>query len=252
MSGVVGGLLARGLLAGLVAGLLAASFAAWFGEPSLERAIAFEAAVDAAAGHEETLELVGREVQKREGLFTAGAVYGAAVGGLFGLGFALAHGRVGSFGPRGTAARLAVLGFVAIALVPALKYPADPPGVGTAATIGLRTALYFTFVLVSVGAAALAALAREPLGRRFGSGGGDLAALALFVGLVTTVGLLLPAVADTPGELPGDLITAFRWAAVATQAVLWAALGTGFVLLLPQNRADAGNSRARRRFQHDR
>ena len=40
--------------------------------------------------------------------------------------------------------------FVTVALVPALKYPANPPAVGSGDTIGDRTALYFGFVVVSV------------------------------------------------------------------------------------------------------
>jgi Probable cobalt transporter subunit (CbtA) len=47
---VAGGLLLRGLLAGILAGLLAAGFSYLAGEPSIERAIAFESAADQAAG----------------------------------------------------------------------------------------------------------------------------------------------------------------------------------------------------------
>src|SRR5262245_55797943 len=43
-----GSLLARGLLVGIVAGLLAFGFAKVVGEPQVEKAIAFESAMDAA------------------------------------------------------------------------------------------------------------------------------------------------------------------------------------------------------------
>ncbi len=245
MTGRVGGLLARGMLAGLVAGLLAAAFAAVVGEPSLERAIALEAAAGQGSGlesgHEQEPELVSRAVQSGAGLLTAGALHGAAIGGLFGLGFALAHGRLGRLGPSSTTAALAVAGFVAIALVPALKYPAAPPAVGDPATIGTRTALYLGFVLVSAGAMALAAAATRPLRSRLGAGGGSVAALAVFVALVVTAGFILPAAEQAPAGFPPELIFAFRWAALGTQAVLWAALAIGFALVLPP-RPGARNS----------
>jgi predicted cobalt transporter CbtA len=225
------------MLAGLVAGLLAAAFAVLFGEPSIERAIAFEAAIEQASGHSEAPELVGRAVQSRHGLLTAGAIHGAAIGGFFGLAFAFACGRLESLGPHGTAAALAVVGFVAIALVPSLKYPANPPAVGAPETIGARTALYFAFVLVSVCAMSLAAVARGPLRTRFGSGGGSLASLVIFMVLVIAAGRVMPAAEDAPAAFPSDLIATFRWASLATQAVLWAVLGLGFALVLPRRSA---------------
>ena len=75
------------------------------------------------------------------GLFTGVVVYSAAFGGLFALVFAFAYGRIGRPDPRVTAALLAVAGFVVVSLVPALKYPPNPPAVGNPETIGYRTAL---------------------------------------------------------------------------------------------------------------
>jgi predicted cobalt transporter CbtA len=227
MSGRVGGLVLRGMIAGFFAGLLAAAFAAVFGEPSIERAITYEAA-DERAGRPS--ELVSRGVQQREGLLTAGAFYGAAIGSCFGLAFALAHGRTGRLGPEATTAALAIAGFVAIALVPALKYPPSPPATGDPATIGARTMFYFIFVLVSVGAMVIAVAARVALQKRFGAAAAGSASLALFVVLVTTAGLVLPAAEALPSGVPSDLVTSFRWASLATQAVLWGALGVGFAL----------------------
>lgn len=221
------------MIAGLVAGLLAAAFAFVVGEPAIERAIAFEEAAAEAAGQAPEPEVVNRSVQGREGLLAAGAIYGAAIGGLYGLAFALAYGRLGRLGPKATAAALAAAGLVAIAVVPALKYPADPPAVGAAETIGLRTALYLGFVLVSVGAMALAAAASRPLRTKLGAGAGTSASIALFALLVGGAAFLLPAAEAAPGDFPTDVLAAFRVASLATQAVLWAALGIGFALTLP-------------------
>jgi Probable cobalt transporter subunit (CbtA) len=78
------------------------------------------------AGEASEPELVGREMQAGLGLFVGVIVYSAAIGGLFSLVFAFVYGRAGRLGPRATAALLALAGFVAIVLVPELKYPANP------------------------------------------------------------------------------------------------------------------------------
>jgi hypothetical protein len=94
---------------------------------------------------------VSRSVQAGLGLFVAVLVYSAAFGGLFGLAFAFAYGRTsGTLTPQALSALMAAAGFVAIYLVPNLKYPANPPAVGSHETIGIRTALYFIMIAVSL------------------------------------------------------------------------------------------------------
>ena len=115
---MVTSLLVRGLLAGLVAGLLAFGFARIFGEPQVDRAIAFEQAIEHARHEAPAPELVSRDTQAGIGLFTGIVVYGVALGGLFSLAFAAAYGRVAALSPRATAALLALLGFLAVVLVP--------------------------------------------------------------------------------------------------------------------------------------
>src|SRR5215469_15064229 len=109
---MVTGLLARGLLVGLVAGLLAFGVARIFGEPQVDRAIAFEDQARQAKGEVAEPELVSRRTQAGIGLFTAIVVYGVALGGLFSLVFASAYGRIGDLSPRATAAVLALVGFL--------------------------------------------------------------------------------------------------------------------------------------------
>src|SRR3984957_7962815 len=149
--------LVRGMLVGIVAGLLSFAFLKVYGEPQVDRALAFEERRDEekaefAKRHgmpmpEEQAELVSRPVQAGLGLFVAVMVHSAAFGGLFGLAFAFAQGRMpGELSPQALAALLALIGFVAIYLVPDLKYPANPPSVGNPDTIGTRTALYFGMI----------------------------------------------------------------------------------------------------------
>ena len=157
---MVRSLLVRGMLVGIVAGLLSFVFLKIYGEPQVDIAVAFEtqmeAAKAAAAGAssvEEGPELVSRQVQAGLGLFTAVIVYSVAFGGLFGLAFAFAYRRMpGAVTPQGVSVLLAAAGFTAVYLVPNLKYPANPPSIGNPETIGMRTALYFVMIAISIAA----------------------------------------------------------------------------------------------------
>lgn len=230
---MVGSLLLRGMLAGLFAGLLASAFGALVGEPSIARAIAYESAAAQAAGAPPEPEIVSRELQRGAGLLTAGAVYGAAIGGMFGIAFAFAYGRIGGTDPRAVSALLACAGFVVIALVPALKYPANPPAIGAAETIGGRTALFFIMALGSIGAMIVAAVIRRTAADRLGAWGGGLVAAVVFVATVALAAFLLPPVDEIPADFPSDLLWRFRLASLGVQAVLWSALGLGFAAMTP-------------------
>jgi hypothetical protein len=111
-------LLLRGMLAGLLGGLVAFGIAKTVGEPQVDKAIAFEEYVEARADHasheaDHHDELVSRSQQNFAGLGTGTLIYGAAMGGIFGLVFAIAYGRLGTMTARGTAAVLGLLGIVA-------------------------------------------------------------------------------------------------------------------------------------------
>jgi predicted cobalt transporter CbtA len=216
------------MLVGVVAGLLVFAFARWIGEPQVERAIAFETATDQAKGEAPEPEMVSRRVQKSIGLLTGTVVFGAAVGGLFGLVFAFAYGRIGEMGPRALSAVLAGLGYVAIVLVPQLKYPANPPAVGSPETIGVRTGAYFLLIAVSIAAMVFSLQMRRGFAKRFGEWNGSLLAAALFVVVVGVVAHFLPVVDEVPPGFPVTLMWKFRVAALEIQAVLWGTLGLGF------------------------
>ncbi|TGV74269.1 hypothetical protein EN801_040340, partial [Mesorhizobium sp. M00.F.Ca.ET.158.01.1.1] len=122
-----------------------------------------------AAGQAPEPEMVSRATQAGIGLATGVLVYGAALGGLFSLVFAYAYGRLGSLGPRGTSALLALLGFLAVIVVPGLKYPANPPAVGNPETIAYRTELFFIMIVVSIAAMVAAVGLAQRLWTRLGA-----------------------------------------------------------------------------------
>jgi hypothetical protein len=239
-------LLLRGMLAGALAGLFAVGFATLFGEPPLELAIGFEALTH-HADHAAEPEIVSRAIQRSIGLVVAGVACGAALGGILALVFAVAYQRIGGFTPRVLAALLAGGGFITTALAPQLKYPANPPSIGSAETIGLRTVLYFEMILIALAALVLAVLLARWLLRRAGAWNASLTAALAFIGIVAAVQAVLPTVNEVPDGFPADVLWHFRVASLGMQLVLWAALGIIFGGFAERclNRRGTRTSRAR-------
>jgi hypothetical protein len=233
---MVGTFLVRGMLVGIIAGLLSFGFLKVYGEPQVDRAIAFEAqldeakdAADKAKGMAKGMvmsdedEPVSRSVQAGLGLFTAVIVYSAAFGGLFGLAFAFAYGRMpGAATPQTVSALLAAMGFIAIYLVPNLKYPANPPSVGDPETIGIRTALYFIMIAISLAAMIGAATLKRALVPRFGEWNANLVVAACYVVLVMIAALLLPSINEVPDQFPAVVLWKFRVASLGAQFIMHA------------------------------
>jgi hypothetical protein len=240
---VVRALLVRGMLAGGVAGLLAFGFAFVFGEPQVDLAIGFEEHMHHMASEAAEPELVSRAVQGTIGLFAGVIVYSCALGGFFALAFAYAYGRIGALNPRGTATVLAVTGFVTLILVPQIKYPANPPSIGEPDTIGMRTALYFTMIALSVIAAIAAILTGKQLVRRLGAWNSALVAGAAYLAVVAAGMSILPPVNEVPADFSATALWNFRLASLGIEAVLWTALGLTFGFLaerqlVPTRRAE--------------
>jgi hypothetical protein len=226
------------MLTGILAGLLTFGFLKLYGEPQVDRAIAFETQMDEAKAAaerakgmkvEEEPELVSRKMQASIGLFTAVMVYSTAFGGLFALVFAFAYGRMpGASTPRGISLLLAAIGFVAIYVVPNLKYPANPPSIGNPATIGIRTALYFGMIAISIAAMACSVSLKRLLLPRFGDWNATVMAAAFYIVLVIIAGRVLPAVNEVPEGFPATVLWNFRMASLGAQAIMWTTLAFVF------------------------
>lgn len=256
--------LVHGLVAGLLAGLAAFAVAFLLGEPQVQAAIDLEesSAVHTdshhggAAAHDHggggggeqaagSETVVPRSVQRAWGLLVGSTAVGIALGGVVALVAAAALGRLGRLTPRQSTATVALVGFVAFALVPFLKYPADPPGVGSGDTIGSRTAAYFGFVLVSVLVALAATVLAGRVSARRGAFAGVLFGTAVYLVVVVTVGALLPS-SDPTGTFPADTLWYFRRASVATLTVMWAVLGIVLTALVGREHHRALRTQRRR------
>jgi hypothetical protein len=237
--------LVRGLLAGLLAGVVTFLVAYAVGEPQVGAAIALEAissedsggdghshshAAEDGDGGEEAAE-VSRANQSTWGLLTGTLAVGVALGGILGLVAAAALGRLGRLTPGQSTALVTLIGFVAVALVPFLKYPATPPAVGSGDTIGLRTSVYFGYLLVSVLAAVLATYGAVRLRERIGTYAAVVGGTAAYLVVVVVAGQLFVTVNEI-GDFPADTLWSFRLASLITLATMWGVLGVALTGLV--------------------
>ena len=150
-------IIGRGLLAGALAGVLAFIFARIFVEPVIDRAIGYEDGVGAAheamehGGHEHAAEVFTRGVQANIGMGFGVLAFSVAMGALVAVVFAVVYGRVGNVSARLLSVYVAGGMLLSLYVVPALKYPANPPAVSLDETIRQRTLLYLLMVVVSAG-----------------------------------------------------------------------------------------------------
>ena len=275
-----------GIGAGALGGLLAFIFARIFAEPLISRAIAYESARDAARQPwtrppvsqcpPRRPDLFSRTIQADVGIGVAMIFFGAAMGALFAVTYAICLGRVGRIQPRNLSLLVAAAGFIGFYLVPFIKYPANPPAVGHEETIGDRSAVYLTMVAASLIFLFLAVLLGKRLQARFGNWNASLLAGGAFIVAVGVVMALLPSwgtcrptspstadhatetplpLRDSQGNIvfPGfnaDLLYRFRLYSVAAQLLLWTTIGLAFApyadrLLSGEKRGPLGGPSAR-------
>lgn len=230
--------LRRGLLAGAVGGLLAGAFGFVLARPLMDRAVEIESARSAAAGEvgEETFSRTAQHV----GYFVATLAVGLALGVLYGVVHRLLHrdhdGDHGGDHDGGSdrswtsAVQLGLAGFFAIGLVPFLRYPANPPGTGDSDTIGTRTNLWLSCLVIGLVGACVAGLVARGLRER-----GVVAPLRQLavVGVGAATIALTFVLPDNTDEIavPVSLVWDFRVVSLASTVLLWGGLAATFGLL---------------------
>jgi predicted cobalt transporter CbtA len=216
-----------GVVAGVAGGAALALVLRLIGEGPIGRAVALE-----GGGHD---ELFSRGTQQLGGMVAA-VVYGAALGALFTLAYALVRHRLRTADDWRASVAVAVAGFAAVFLLPFLKYPANPPAVGDPDTVGRRTALYLVAVAWSLVATWGGWRAWRTLAAR-GVPVAVPATLAVWVALATVGLAALPANTD-PVDAPATLIWQFRLATVAGASAFWSVVGMVFGWLRVRDRPD--------------
>src|SRR3954452_5618506 len=185
----------RGLAAGAIAGAAAALFVRFVTETQIGYALRFEDATGIGLPPGDPAEF-SRGTQHWGGM-AAAVLYGAVLGVVLGIVLAALHHLLTGRNEFERALKVAAGAFVALVLIPALKYPPNPPTVGDPDTIGQRS----TQFLLLMGASVVVVLAAWYLwmqltergwsgARRFLVGGGA------FVALVALLLLVWPASPD--------------------------------------------------------
>lgn len=233
-------LIGRGILAGALAGVLAFIWAKLLIEPVIGRAIDFENGVGAAheaaehahdaGGHShggEGAEVFTRGVQSNIGMGLGVLIFSVAMGALLAVVFCVVYGRA-NLSARAVAALTAGGMLVSLWIVPALKYPPNPPAVSLDETIQQRTLLYLLLVVLSAGLLVGSVLLARRLTPKLGAWNATLIGAADYVVSMAVVFLILPGIHETPSTFPADDLYEFRLYSLGTQVVIWATIGLVF------------------------
>lgn len=235
----------RGVAAGAVAGLAYAAYLAAVANPLvhyLEDVAAGAAGVGTheqagATGHEheaaahahEHAGAVVSDLVATVASVGGGVLWGILLGAAFGAAFYLFEPALPGRGAT-KALVLGGAGFLAVSGVPWLALPPTVPGVEPALAAGPRLALYGALVVVGAALAAGSLLAYRRVAPQHGELAGALAASAPIVAVALVVPAATPVLVGT-GEVPAELVVAFRGAVALSQLGLWAGIAGSFAWL---------------------
>ena len=212
--------LVSGALAGLVHGTVNFTIV----EPYLDQAIGIENESLFASGEaEDNLEFWAEyesyRIWQKSGQVFAGIILGTAMGSLFGIVYSLSRNSLPGKNDVTKAVVLSGIMWVTLYLIPFLKYPANPPTVGDADTVVLRTILYLSFIAIS----GLGALAFFKLSTKFQNNKKYLG----LVGYVVFIIVVFFAMPENPDEItaPMNLVNEFRLVSVLGVSSFWASVG---------------------------
>src|SRR3989442_2484531 len=142
--------LAITLISGAIAGTILGAVNQIIVETYVDRAIQLETENSEKSGEMiNPLEFAAYRVWQRGGEIAAGTILGLSLGSLFGIVFAYGRGSVPGSNNKKKALIIAGIMWFALFLLPALKYPANPPAVGNPETIYYRQGMYLGFLAIS-------------------------------------------------------------------------------------------------------
>ena len=213
-------ILASGAFAGLIHGTVNLALV----EPYLDYAIGienqnlFESGVQKDTP-EFQIEYEGYRMWQKGGQVLAGVILGTSMGALFGMIFALSKDSLPGCNYVKKSLLLAGIMWLVLYFVPFLKYPANPPSVGDADTLVLRTVLYLSLITIS----AMGALVFYKISKRF-RGRRKLASLVGYAALMGVVFLAMP---ENPDEVPVQMtwFNEFRLMSVLGVSSFWLSVG---------------------------
>jgi predicted cobalt transporter CbtA len=213
------------LLSGAIAGTILGIVNQVTVEPYIERAIELEMQATVQGGQViNPDEFTDYRFWQRGGEIVAGTILGLSIGSLFGIIFAYTHNSIPGSNNKKKALILAGIMWFVLFLIPALKYPANPPAVGDPETIYYRQTLYIAFLVISgLSALGLAFLYRKMESLNFRK----VIILAAYGVIIAAAYLAMP---SNPDSITAsmDLVTSFRLASAVTLSMFWGLLGVIF------------------------
>lgn len=215
------------LIAGLLAALVVSAFHAVITEPLIDQAIALEETAHEAGPHTHAANttddapIISRDNQKI-GLWIGYILLGSSWAVLFGSVYYLGQSHLPGQSLNEKSIFLVAVSLWIFAILPALKYPATPPGVGDPNTIYFRQATYLSLL----GIGALGAVLAAAVYWRSKANGLKRWLPSLYVIIFVTLSaiLLLP---NNPDAMtaPMSLVNNFRVLSVLGLLLFWLVFG---------------------------
>lgn len=219
------------LVSGAIAGTLLGLINQVVVEPYIDRAIGIQTqnAINSGQMIMSNQQQSNYRIWQKGGEIAAGAIYGISLSALFGVIFAYGRNSILLPGSNNKKKALVLAGimFMVLFLVPTLKYPANPPGVGNPQTIYLRETLYLGFIATS----GFTALSLALIHKKFGDNNSLTSKKKTIIMLPVIYALVMVAafVSFPPNPdkvtIPTDLILNFRIAGAFTVGLFWGLLG---------------------------
>lgn len=220
------------LLAGAIAGTILGIINQVAVEPYIEQAIELEMHNTAQSGQViNSAEFAAYRFWQKGGEIIAGTILGLSIGSLYGIVFAYTRGSIsGTNNNKKKALLVAGIMWFVLFLMPALKYPPNPPAVGDPETIYYRQSLYVAFLAISgFSALGLAFLYRKMV--MASSNNTKKKAIIIipsaYAAIMAGAYLAMPANPDAINA-PIDLVIGFRITSAITISMFWALLGVIF------------------------
>lgn len=213
------------LLAGAIAGTILGAINQVAVEPYIDYAVELEMQnTNQSSQIINPAEFTSYRLWQRGGEMLAGTILGLSIGSLFGIVFAYTHNSVPGSNNKKKALIVAGIMWFVLFLIPALKYPANPPAVGDPETLYYRQSLYVAFLVIS----GFSALGLAFLYRKMGALNIKKAIIpAAYAAIISGAYLAMPANPD-PINAPMDLVMGFRITSAITISMFWGLLGVIF------------------------